>query len=271
MAESRVFQKAKGITIEGMGRSVQNFLRGKGLTVQGGQAGQGYIVQAKADDSWKKISGMNTAIEVQISDVGGGFLVNIGNGKWSDKVGAGVLGMFVFAPLAVTAVVGSVQQKKLPGEIFAHIEHYVSCGGIDMYAGNDFTNAQAGYQICPHCGREVPSGQSFCSGCGKPLTRNCPSCNRPVALGVNFCPSCGTNMNMERKVSCPKCGTQMKEGAAFCINCGNKMDAGETSNENAALQGETETSNEIVCPHCGFKILAQFSQMKFCPNCGNER
>ena len=37
MAESRVFRKAEGITIEGIGRSVQNFLRSsKGLVVQGG-------------------------------------------------------------------------------------------------------------------------------------------------------------------------------------------------------------------------------------------
>ena len=47
MAESRVFRKAEGITIEGIGRSVQNFLRSsKGLVVQGGKAGEGYGVQA---------------------------------------------------------------------------------------------------------------------------------------------------------------------------------------------------------------------------------
>lgn len=57
---------------------------------------------------------MSSAIEVQISDTGNGILVNIGNGQWSDKVGAGVLGWFVFAPLAVTAIVGSVQQKSCP-------------------------------------------------------------------------------------------------------------------------------------------------------------
>lgn len=91
MAESRVFRKAEGITIEGIGRSVQNFLRSsKGLVVQGGKAGEGYVVQAKEDDSWKKVAGMSSAIEVQISDTGSGILVNIGNGQWSDKVGAGV-------------------------------------------------------------------------------------------------------------------------------------------------------------------------------------
>ena len=75
MAESRVFRKAEGITIEGIGRSVQNFLRSsKGLVVQGGKAGEGYVVQAKEDDSWKKVAGMSSAIEVQISDTGSGIL-----------------------------------------------------------------------------------------------------------------------------------------------------------------------------------------------------
>lgn len=226
MAESRVFQKVQGVTVEGIGRNVQNFLRNKGLVVQGGKAGQGYIVQAKEDDSWKKIAGMSTAIEVQISDAGNGLLVNIGNGNWSDKVGAGVLGWFVFAPLAVTAVVGTVQQQKLPGEIFAQIERYISCGGQDMYLGMDFTNAQAGHQICPHCGSEIPEGQSFCSSCGKSLTRNCPGCNKPVPLGLDFCPSCGTKMDMVKTVTCPKCGAQMEEGAAFCKVCGNRLNTG---------------------------------------------
>lgn len=223
MAESRVFQKVQGVTVEGIGRSVQNFLRRKGLVVQGGKAGQGYLVQAKEDDSWKKIAGMSTATQVEISDVGGGILVNVGNGNWSDKVGAGVLGAFVFTPLMVSAVVGSVQQQKLPGEIFAQIERYVAAGGKDMYAGMDFTNAQAGYQICPHCGGEIPEGQSFCSSCGKSLTRTCPGCKKEVPLGLDFCPSCGTDMNAVPTVSCPKCGAQMKADAAFCVSCGTNL------------------------------------------------
>lgn len=220
MAESRVFQKVQGITVEGIGSSVQNFLRRKGLVVQGGKAGQGYLVQAKEDDSWKKIAGMSTATQVEISDVGGGILVNVGNGNWSDKVGAGVLGWFVFPPLAVSAVVGTMQQTKLPGEIFSQIERYISTGGKDMYMGMDFTNAQAGYQICPHCGSEIPEGQSFCSSCGKSLTRTCPGCKKEVPLNLDFCPSCGSKMDAVSAVSCPKCGAQMAADAAFCISCG---------------------------------------------------
>lgn len=221
MAESRVFQKMNGITVDGIGRSVQNFLRSsKGLVVQGGKAGEGYVVQAKDDDGWKKVSGMASAIEVQISDIGNGILVNIGNAQWSDKIGAGVIGWFVFAPLAVTSIVGTVQQQKLPGEIFAHIERYVASGGHDMYMGTDFVNPSAGCIICPHCKSEVPAGQAFCSSCGKPLTKQCPGCNESIPLNLEFCPKCGANTNMPRAIRCVACGASLPPDSAFCIVCG---------------------------------------------------
>lgn len=37
-------------------------LRNKSLTVQGGRAGQGYVVQAKSDDGWRNILGTASAI-----------------------------------------------------------------------------------------------------------------------------------------------------------------------------------------------------------------
>lgn len=83
MADSRCFQKPEGITVESIGRSVENMLCAKGMMVQCGKVGQGYVVQAKDADSWKTISGMSTALEAQISDSGNGILVNIGNAKWS--------------------------------------------------------------------------------------------------------------------------------------------------------------------------------------------
>ena len=224
MAESRVFQKVNGITVDGIGRSVQNFLRSsKGLVVQGGKAGEGYVVQAKDDDGWKQVSGMASAIEVQISDTGNGILVNIGNAQWSDKIGAGVIGWFVFAPLAVTAIVGTVQQQKLPGEIFAHIERYVASGGKDMYIGGNFVNASAGHIICPHCQSEVPAGQSFCSSCGKPLTKQCPGCGENIPLNLDFCPKCGANTKLPKTIRCIACGASLPAESAFCISCGTKQ------------------------------------------------
>lgn len=282
MADSRLFQKSEGITVDSIGHSVENMLRAKGMTVQGGKAGQGYVVQAKDADGWKTISGMSTALEVQISDSGNGILVNIGNAKWSDKVGAGVLGLFIFAPLAVTTVVGSVKQKKLPEEVFAHIERFIVSGGKELYHGTDFSNASAGNRLCPHCGSENPVDQSFCSNCGKPLNAVCPGCGKPVPLGTAFCPHCGCNMDMPKMVVCAKCGAKMPEDAAFCNVCGAKIEeppkdkvcakCGKVNSADnlfcAGCGEKLETGQEkCVCPKCGAEVAADSA---FCPKCGNK-
>ena len=249
MAESRVFQKVNGVTVDGIGRSVQNFLRSsKGLVVQGGKAGEGYVVQAKDDDSWKKVAGMASAIEIQISDTGNGILVNIGNAQWSDKIGAGVIGWFVFAPLAVTSIVGTVQQQKLPGEIFAHIERYVASGGKDLYIGANFVNASAGHIICPHCQSEVPAGQSFCSSCGKPLTKQCPGCNENIPLNLDFCPKCGANTKMPKTIRCVACGASLPPESAFCIVCGARQPQPSQQMPPQQIQGQQMPPQQMNQP-----------------------
>ncbi len=268
MADSRLFQKVSGITADRIGRSVENMLRSKGMTVQGGKAGQGYVVQAKDADSWKTISGMSTAIEVQISDTGNGILVNIGNAKWSDKVGAGVIGAFVFAPLAVTAVMGSMKQKKLPAEIFAYIERFIVSGGQDIYLGTDFANPSAGNLICPHCGSENPLGQSFCTSCGKPLNLNCPSCGKAIPIGTAFCPHCGCKTDAPKMIVCEKCGAQMPEGAAFCSACGAKTTE-PPKDKTCAKCGKVNSGDNLFCAGCGEK-LEEVQEKSLCPNCGAE-
>ncbi len=268
MADSRLFQKSDRITLENIGRSVENMLRAKGMTVQGGKAGQGYIVQAKDADSWKTISGMSTALEVQISDSGNGILVNIGNAKWSDKVGAGVVGAFIFAPLAVTAILGSVKQKKLPEEIFAHIERFIVSGGRELYLGTDFANPSAGNRICPHCGSENPVDQSFCSSCGKALNTECPGCGRAVPLGTVYCPHCGCKTDMPKMVVCVKCGAKMPDDATFCSVCGGKIEE-PPKDKVCAKCGRVNGADNLFCAGCGEKLEAG-QEKRVCANCGAE-
>jgi hypothetical protein len=166
---------------------------------------------------------MANAIEVQISDTADAYLVNIGNAQWSDKIGAGVIGAFVFAPLAVTAIVGSVKQNKLPGEIFTEIEKFIANGGISMYSGQDFTKTSEGMQQCPHCHSEIAIGQSFCSKCGGALTVPCKKCGAPMPIGIAFCSNCGTSMNAKQTIVCKMCGKEMEEGSVFCSGCGTRL------------------------------------------------
>jgi predicted amidophosphoribosyltransferase len=281
MAESRLFNKREGITSEGIGRCVQHYLKNKGLAIQGGRINdRDYVVQAKQESGWRKISGMDNAIEVQITETGENFLVNIGNAKWADKVGAGVIGAFVFAPLAVTAVVGTVQQKKLPAEIFAEIERYIISGGQELYVQADTIAVSAGMQVCPKCKREVPIGQAFCASCGTSLTMTCPSCGKPMPLGTKFCPICGKPADAKKTVPCPKCGADCETDAAFCMKCGAKL--GEVQPpEPVPVQalpepqqvicpkcGEANDPDDAFCCECGEKLTAPEPEPANCPECG---
>lgn len=284
MAESRLFNKREGITSEGIGRCVQHYLKNKGLTIQGGRINdRDYVVQAKQESGWRKISGMDNAIEVQITETGENFLVNIGNAKWADKIGAGVLGMFVFAPLAVTAVVGTVQQKKLPSEIFAEIERYIMSGGVDMYLQADTIAVTAGMQVCPKCKREIPIGQPFCTSCGTSLTISCPSCGKPMPLGTRFCPICGKSADAKVTISCPKCGAECDADAAFCIKCGTKLgaDAAPVPVQPAVPAapagivcpkcGEMNDPDDAFCCGCGEKLEPPAAEAPaVCPECGAQ-
>ena len=82
MADSKVFKLVDGVDVEKVGRAVESFLRDKkNLMTEGMKTQVGYLVQAKQTDSWKKIVGMDSAIQIQLFDSGNMVTVNIGAGK----------------------------------------------------------------------------------------------------------------------------------------------------------------------------------------------
>ena len=61
---------------------------------------------------------MRMATTVQMIRMDDNLNVTVGQGEWSDKIGAGALGWFIAWPLAVTAGVGAYKQKKAAGRDF---------------------------------------------------------------------------------------------------------------------------------------------------------
>lgn len=180
------------------------------MVSNGGPAEGGYFVQAKdADDGWKKISGMTKAIQIQLLKADNNVIVNCGFGNWSDKVGAGVIGWFLFAPLAVTAIVGSVKQNKLPDEVFMEIERFIMMGGNSIVASVG-SRIEDNEVVCPNCKTRNPKGQNFCKQCGATIadqdTKFCPQCGSPVDTAP-VCGSCGAPLS-EDTLFCPKCGAK---------------------------------------------------------------
>ena len=221
---TRTFRLIEGITAESICDSTTDFLRNmKGMIAESGPTQDGWFVQAKEQaDGWKTISGMTKAIQVHIVDAGENVIVNCDFGKWSDKIGAGALGMFVFAPLAVTAGIGAWQQKKLPDEIYAHIERFIMYGGANN--NRSASNRISPEEItCPACKKTNSKGTRFCKHCGAAAGKQCASCGTQTELSTKFCPNCGTNMETRIK-TCTGCGAELPPESKFCSKCGTKSE-----------------------------------------------
>lgn len=266
MAESKVFSLVDGVDCDMVGRAVEVFLRDKKkLTTEGTKTPEGYFIQAKeAEGGWKKIAGMSLATQVQIIEAGNTITVNVGEGKWSDKAGAAAVGMVLFAPLAVTAAIGAVGQKKLPEEIFNCIEQFIMSGGKSVVVSMGASRALKENQVlCPKCKTANEKGTKFCDSCGAPLSNQCPKCHANVALGKKFCPECGATMAEEAKgITCPSCGATVAAGKKFCPDCG----ASVISEKKCPSCNASVDSNKKFCPECG----APMDGVRKCSKCGSE-
>lgn len=195
MAESRVFM-LNGIKTDAVVARLENFLRAeKGMEVQSSQTTDGYVMQAsQPKDGWKTLSGMRLAISVQLAVVGEQLNVTVGEGQWSDKIGAGAIGMFIAWPLAITAGMGAFKQQKLPSEIFGVIENFIISGGKTVVVNGAGAKVAEGMTVCPACKAQVAEGSKFCSKCGAKLACKCTACGADVAADSAFCPQCGTKL-----------------------------------------------------------------------------
>lgn len=195
MNESRVFM-LNGTEVSGIVTRLENFFRTeKGMEVQSSQTTDGYVMQAsQPKDGWKTLTGMRLAIAVQMAVMGDKLNVSIGEGQWSDKIGAGAIGLFVAWPLAITAGMGALKQKKLPGEVFQVIENTIIAGGQPVVVTGAGQTVAAGMIVCPNCKTQLSADSKFCDRCGTRLGRKCPNCGADVKQNSVFCSECGEKL-----------------------------------------------------------------------------
>ena len=195
MSESRVFV-LNGITVQAVAARLENFFRSeKGMEVQSSQTTDGYVMQAsQPKDGWKTLTGMRLAVTVQMAVMENHLNVTVGEGQWSDKIGAGAIGLFIAWPLAITAGMGAFKQKKLPAEIFQVIENCIMTGGQPVVVNGAGTAVTPGMMLCPNCHTQIPGGSRFCSHCGARLNNKCPKCGANIIDGSAFCASCGEKL-----------------------------------------------------------------------------
>lgn len=195
MSESRVFM-LNGTDVQSVVTRLESFFKTeKGMEVQSSQTTDGYVMQAsQPKDGWKTLTGMRLAVTVQMAVMENGLNVTVGEGQWSDKIGAGAIGLFVAWPLAITAGMGAFKQKKLPSEIFQVIENCIMSGGHSIVVNSAGTTVGGGMIVCPECKAQIAVGSKFCNQCGAKLESKCPSCGADVAPGSAFCSECGQKL-----------------------------------------------------------------------------
>ena len=195
MSESRVFV-LNGIGVQAVATRLENFFRSeKGMEVQSSQTTDGYVMQAsQPKDGWKTLTGMRLAVTVQMTVMENHLNVTVGEGQWSDKIGAGAIGLFIAWPLAITAGMGAFKQKKLPVEIFQVIENCIMTGGQPVVVTGAGTAMTPGMMLCPNCHTQIPNGSKFCNHCGTKINNKCPNCGADIIDGSAFCADCGQKL-----------------------------------------------------------------------------
>ncbi len=195
MTETRVFM-LNGTQVQDIVTRLEGFFRTeKGMDVQSSQTTDGYVMQAsQPKDGWRTLTGMRLAVTVQMAVAGDQLNVSIGEGQWSDKIGAGAIGLFVAWPLAITAGMGAYKQKKLPSEVFQVIENTIMTGGQPVVVPGVGQTVAAGMTLCPSCKAQLAPGSKFCNRCGAKLGQKCPNCGAEITADSAFCSECGMKL-----------------------------------------------------------------------------
>ncbi|MBE5804894.1 MAG: hypothetical protein E7316_10340 [Clostridiales bacterium] len=88
---------------------------------------ESYFVQARAQcGKLKQFAGLDKVTAVKLTPVSDhNLIVEIGKGKWADKVCCSIVAWFYAWPLAVTTAIGSYKQGSLPRKVLNQIESFL--------------------------------------------------------------------------------------------------------------------------------------------------
>lgn len=82
------------------------------------RVGPGTVLQAKKESTLTNLSGLSSALTVQITPEGAGTWVEVGIGKWLEKAAVGVVGYAISWPLMITSALGFYNTHKLSEEVW---------------------------------------------------------------------------------------------------------------------------------------------------------
>lgn len=250
MASAKMFNLENNLTVDAVGKGIEDFLRDKKkMKTQAVKNGDNYVIKAESEETWLRFVGLGLMQQVQLVKSGGLVSVTALESRWIEKFLAWfaclileTIFVFVFWPLLfvpftfmVCITVGIIRQYLLPNQIMDFTEMFIMGGGRKVSVNLGFSSQAAEKEqaktVCPKCKASIASDMKFCEVCGTKLKDECPYCHASIAVGKKFCPSCGKSLDAgasnnaevnaapaQRK--CPKCQSVVGEGQKFCVKCG---------------------------------------------------
>lgn len=173
MTETRNFN-APNLQLNSLVDELSDWFRSQSFNVQALDVHEGGTLVQVSKGGWRNFVGMSSALNVVLRQSGTELTVEIGAGKWIDKIGAGAVSMLVLWPLAVTAAWGAWRQSQLPKQTFEFIQKFVSIRGSNEDVHVAVTQpvkpvATTSVRFCPSCGASITENARFCSNCGYSL------------------------------------------------------------------------------------------------------
>ncbi|MEO1414342.1 MAG: SHOCT domain-containing protein [Bacteroidota bacterium] len=121
--------RAPGVQIDNLVDGLRRWLYLDGYRSQAHVLEDGRtVVQITQKGEWRKIVGMSTALNVVFTQDQDALYLEIGEGKWIDKIAGGAIGLWLFPPLALTNAVGMWNQSQMPGRIMDYVYDYLQAG-----------------------------------------------------------------------------------------------------------------------------------------------
>jgi hypothetical protein len=189
------------IDIAALAHALADNFSGEGFEVQIlAAANSGSTVQARKEDTLRKVVGMSTALTTIFTREGEYVCVDVGGAHWLDKGVAAGVGAVLFFPALITAGIGAYQQSHLNNEAWQFVEQYIR------------TNVGQGSKRKPANLNDPPAIVTQCPN---------PQCGQSLVAGARFCPACGTVISKR----CLNCGHELPDGAGFCGGCGSPVAA----------------------------------------------
>lgn len=227
------------------------------------------MVQARKEDTLRKIAGMSQALSA-VLDLQGEYVgVEIGGAKWADKGVAAGVGAIIFFPALITAGVGAYQQSQLTTKAWQFVEQFIrthsafggspmpggGLGGFHQQTGGMAPGGYSGGGMAPggYSGGMMPGGGypgsgypgggysgggtqgGMMPGGGLPPG---PAGTRPGPPPINMSAAGQTAV-------CAACNQAIPAGSKFCTACG-----APTSKTCFSCGAELQP-NARFCNHCG--------------------